>query len=105
MPRKFREIAAALENNPEDRAQIDEYEREMRAQLVLLQRLREHKQVTQHELAAALGVSQGNVSRIEHQDDPQVSTVRRFVEALGGRLVMQARLEGETIDLLALAEE
>ncbi|HEY8283110.1 MAG TPA: helix-turn-helix transcriptional regulator [Chloroflexota bacterium] len=76
----------------------------MREQILVLQELREHRKVTQHELAEALGVAQSNISRIEHQDDPQVSTVRRFVEALGGELVLQARIGGETIDLLTLAE-
>jgi predicted transcriptional regulator len=60
--------------------------------------------VPQHELAWALGVAQSNISRIEHQDDPQISTVRRFVEALGGELVLRARIGDETIDLLILAE-
>jgi predicted transcriptional regulator len=59
--------------------------------------------VTQHELAEALGVAQSNISRIEHEDDPQVSTIRKFVEALGGELVLQAKIGDEMIDLMALA--
>lgn len=55
------------------------------------------------ELAEALGMAQSNSSRIEHEDDPQVSTIRKFVEALGGELVLQAKIGEETIDLLALA--
>ncbi len=105
MPRTFNEIAAEIEANPERRARVDAYEREMRAQMLLLQKFREHRKVTQHELAAALGVAQSNVSRIEHEDDPQVSTVRKFVEALGGELVLQAKIGDEMIDLLALATE
>jgi len=81
------------------------YEREMRDQIMLLQKLREHQKVTQHELAEALGVAQSNISRIEHEDDPQVSTIRKFVEALGGELVLQAKIGDEMIDLLALAAE
>jgi predicted transcriptional regulator len=102
MPRKFNEAAAAAETNPERRARIDAYEREMREQMLVLRKLREHQRVTQHELSIALGVAQSNISRIEHEDDPQISTVRRFVEALGGELVLQARIGDETIDLLAL---
>lgn len=103
MPRTFNEIAAEIEANPERRARVDAYEREMRDQIMLLQKLREHQKVTQHELAAALGVAQSNISRIEHEDDPQVSTIRKFVEALGGELVLQAKIGDEVIDLLALA--
>ncbi|MDQ6602029.1 MAG: helix-turn-helix transcriptional regulator [Chloroflexota bacterium] len=105
MPRTFNEIAAEIEANPDRRARVDGYEREMREQVLLLQKLREHRKVTQHELADALGVAQSNISRIEHEDDPQVSTVRKFVEALGGELVLQAKIGDEMIDLLVLATE
>ena len=100
MPRKFHEIAAEIEANPERRARVDVYERELREQILALRELREHKRVTQQELADALGVAQSNISRIEHQGDPQVSTVQRFVEALGGELVLQAKIGDETINLL-----
>jgi predicted transcriptional regulator len=103
MARTFNEIAAEIEADPERRERVDAYEREMREQILLLQRLREHQRVTQQELADALGVAQSNISRIEHEDDPQISTVRKFVEALGGELVVQAKIGDETIDLLTLA--
>jgi len=60
----------------------------------------QNQHVTQQELATALGVSQVNVSRIERADEPQLSTMRRFIEALGGELIVQARIDGETFDLL-----
>jgi DNA-binding XRE family transcriptional regulator len=65
-----------------------------------LAQLRRRKEISQRELAAALGVSQVNVSRIEHEDDLQITTMRRFIEALGGELIVQARFDGETFDLL-----
>lgn len=105
MARTFNEIAAEIEANPHRRARVDVYERELRDQIMLLQKLREHQKVTQHELAEALGVAQSNISRIEHEDDPQVSTIRKFVEALGGELVLQAKIGDEMIDLMALAAE
>jgi transcriptional regulator with XRE-family HTH domain len=63
--------------------------------------LRRRKELTQEELAAVLGVSQENVSRIERAGEPQIDTLRRFVEALGGELIVQARIDGEVYDLLA----
>jgi DNA-binding XRE family transcriptional regulator len=66
-----------------------------------LMQLRRRKEITQEELAAALGVSQVNVSRIERADEPQIDTLRRYIEALGGELIVQARIDGETFDLLA----
>ncbi|MCB5293469.1 helix-turn-helix domain-containing protein [Arthrobacter sp. SO3] len=50
--------------------------------------LREASELTQVELAGRLHVSQNRVSRIEHGDidRAQVDTLRKYVEALGGRL-------------------
>ncbi len=44
MPRTFNEIAAEIEANPDRRARVDAYEREMREQMLLPQKLREHSE-------------------------------------------------------------
>jgi len=46
--------------------------------------------ITQVELAKRLGVSQGNVSELERRDDVYLSTLREYVEALGGTLEVAA---------------
>ena len=46
---------------------------------------------TQEELAASLGVGQDTVSRIEQRSDVLLSTLRRYVEAMGGELELVAR--------------
>ena len=68
---------------------MDEYRRLMDA-IVSLYRLREQRGLTQVTLAKQLDVTQGNVSRIENASDLYVSTVARYVEALGGRLELTA---------------
>jgi len=93
------EIRNQRPRTPEQEAAITEGTREILRENALM-RLRRNQRVTQQELAAALGVSQVNVSRIEHEDDLQLSTMRRFIEALGGELIVQARIDGETFDLL-----
>ncbi|MCB1017549.1 MAG: helix-turn-helix transcriptional regulator [Acidimicrobiales bacterium] len=55
-----------------------------------LDELRRARHITQEELAAALGVRQPSVSRLEHGDDAKLSTLRAYVEALGGRLELAA---------------
>jgi len=47
--------------------------------------------MTQQELADALGIKQPSLSKLEHQADMQISTLKRIVEALGGELRVQAR--------------
>jgi DNA-binding XRE family transcriptional regulator len=48
--------------------------------------------VTQAELAAALGVSQARISKIEHGKISGIDVVRAYVSALGGTIDVVARL-------------
>ena len=69
---------------------------------VALHELRVRRGVTQEQVAAQLGTSRPNVSRIERGDDVRLSTVQRYVEALGGGLELVARFpHGETETLLS----
>jgi DNA-binding XRE family transcriptional regulator len=49
-----------------------------------LAELRKARTLTQEQLAATLGVTQAQVSRIEHQTD--LSTLAGYLEAMGGHL-------------------
>jgi transcriptional regulator with XRE-family HTH domain len=51
-----------------------------------LQALRRALNLTQQQVAASLGINQVTVSKMEGQTDLYVSTLRRFVEAMGGEL-------------------
>ena len=64
---------------------------------VSLRRLRERLAVTQVELAAAMGVAQGDVSRLERREDALVSSLHRYVKALGGELELVATVAGERL--------
>ena len=56
-----------------------------------LKDLREAFAYTQVELSQKLGVGQDMVSRIERRSDMLLSTLRRYIEAMGGRLELVAR--------------
>lgn len=60
-----------------------------------LARIRTERQVTQVELAVRLDRSQGNVSELERRSDVYLSTLREYVEALGGELEINAVFDGE----------
>lgn len=64
-------------------------------QEVALRALRSSRGVTQVELAQRLGKSQGNVSELERRDDVYLSSLREYVEALGGRLEIEAVFDNE----------
>jgi predicted transcriptional regulator len=65
-----------------------------------LRKLRESVGLTQVELAARLESAQPQLSQLEGQSDFKLSTLRRYVQALGGELKVQAILGGKTIELV-----
>ena len=61
------------------------------SELATLKDLRQAVARTQEDLATSLGVGQDTVSRIERRSDILLSTLRRYVEAMGGELELIAR--------------
>lgn len=58
---------------------------------------------TQAEVARESGIDQGDVSRLEARsdfDECHLATLRRYVEALGGRLELVARFDDKSIILV-----
>jgi predicted transcriptional regulator len=66
---------------------------------MLLAEVRKTVGLTQEELAASLGIKQPTLSRLESQDDMQISTLRRLIQALGGELEIIAHLPNGDIRL------
>lgn len=56
-----------------------------------LSELRQARELTQTTLSEVLETSQGEVSKIEKRTDMYLSTLRRYVEAMGGELEIIAR--------------
>jgi DNA-binding XRE family transcriptional regulator len=56
-----------------------------------LKDLRQAVAQTQQDLASTLGVGQDTISRIEKRSDMLLSTLRRYVEAMGGKLELVAQ--------------
>ena len=65
-----------------------------------LAELRTGRDVTQVELAGRLGIRQSSVSELERRDDVYLSTLREYVEALGGSLEIDVVFPDERIPLL-----
>ena len=62
-----------------------------------LQELRQSLGITQEEIAQALDVNQAAISKMERQEDMHISTLIRFVEALGGRLKLVASFPDQDV--------
>jgi DNA-binding XRE family transcriptional regulator len=78
---------------PADRRQrIEKRTQELEAEYLALQELRQLVGITQSEVAQKLGIPQSNVSRLEKNSDMLISTLRGYVEALGGKLEIAIEL-------------
>lgn len=88
--RSWKAIRGAADEDPERRRRVEaarrEVEDEQRAYAQSLAQIRRARAFTQSQLADTLGVPQSQVSRIERQTELYVSTLARYLEALGGRL-------------------
>ncbi len=60
------------------------------AEIATLKELRKATDHTQEELALALGVGQGTISRLEKRHDMLLSTLQDYVESVGGNLEVVA---------------
>ena len=84
---------------PLNESRVATYKRLMDAELRLAE-VRRRRGLSQAAIAEALEVSQPNVSRIEQEDDVYLSTLARYVAALGGHLEVLAVFPEETITVL-----
>lgn len=62
--------------------------------------LREQLGRSQVEMAELLGTSQPNVSQLERSEDLQLSSIARYVHALGGKLQVNAVMGDTTYRLM-----
>jgi len=88
------------QRSPESQKRIAARAAEIRQEITLA-KLREELHISQVQLAAALGISQPSVVKMEKVDnDPKLSTLKRYVAALGGELTLDVTLpDGKRIAL------
>jgi transcriptional regulator with XRE-family HTH domain len=87
------------------RRRIEARAAELIAEEMSLRDLRRARELTQERLAEVLGVGQEGVSRLEKRSDLLISTLRGYVEAMGGRLRLVAEFpERPPVALSGLAE-
>jgi hypothetical protein len=64
-----------------------------------LDKLRRARSMTQTAVAERLHVDQGSVSKLENRADVYISTLREYVQALGGDLVLRADFPDGSINI------
>jgi transcriptional regulator with XRE-family HTH domain len=93
MAHKWKDVRKPLTPEAEERIQRGVTEA---AAVMTLHQLREARNLTQVNLAKVLQINQGAVSKMEKRADMYVSTLRNFIQAMGGQLQVKAIFpEGE----------
>lgn len=72
--------------SPERRAKIKARAQELIAEEMTLSELRKARRLSQETLAEILQMRQGDLSKFERRADAYLSTIRRYVVAMGGSL-------------------
>lgn len=96
--------AVQVENEPTLRV-LGRGLRAERGVRLTLRTLRDAADRTQSDIAARSGIAQADVSRLEHRvsfDDCLVSTLERYIRALGGRLDLVATFGEKRFTLVGL---
>lgn len=97
MAKPFRRL---IEDLPaERRERIEAHTQALFKEYELLKALRQDRHVSQEQLAELMGIRQASVSKIENQDDMRLSTLRKYIEALGGELEIRVHFPDHDVSL------
>jgi predicted transcriptional regulator len=92
--RPFRELTKGF--TPARRARVAAKAAALREEMTL-EELRKARDLSQEEIAQALAVGQPAVAKLEKRTDMHISNLRRYVEALGGKLEITARFPDASV--------
>ncbi len=93
MAKTLDDVLAGLD--PDRRARILAESERLTAEYLTLQDLRKARELTQVALAQSLGVQQATVAKYERQGDLLISTLKSYVEAMGGSLELVVQFPGQ----------
>lgn len=79
---------------PERRARIEAEAERLHTEYLTLRDLRRARKLTQAQLADTLRIRQASVAQLEKRSDLLLSTLRAYVEAMGGRLELRVEFPG-----------
>jgi transcriptional regulator with XRE-family HTH domain len=90
---KGKNLQSLWDEMPEERRKrIRAKSTSMKEEYVTLQELRKRLNLTQVSVSEALDIEQPNLSRLERSSDMLLSTLRMYIEALGGKLSITVEL-------------
>lgn len=96
----FTPLGSYMASLPADRQQVINDKSKLLSQSIELAKLRRALDLKQTELAALMGVSQANISKVESGKDIQLSTLQNYVSALGGEVSIVVKMPDRTVTLI-----
>src|ERR1035437_7617129 len=103
MPRNVDDIINEL--SPARRKKVEARAAQLIAEEMTLQQLRHARKLTQQKIAKSLHIGQEGVSKLEQRSDLLISTLRDYVEAMGGNLSLVAEFpDREPVVLSGITE-
>jgi transcriptional regulator with XRE-family HTH domain len=104
MPTNVDDIIREL--SPTQRRKVEARAAQLIAKEMTLRQLRHARKLTQVRIAKTLGITQDSVSRLEKRSDLLLSTLRKAVQAMGGKLSLVAEFpDRPPVVLAGIAEE
>ena len=88
MAKSFKNLKEKL--SPERQQQVAKRIKSAMAEMPLAE-LRQARKITQQQIAATLKIKQASVSKMESQTDMYISTMRKYIQAMGGELEIIAK--------------
>jgi hypothetical protein len=103
MPRNVNDVIREL--SPGQRRKVESRAALLIAEELTLQQLRQACRLTQQRVARSLRIGQEGVSKIEKRSDLLISTLRDYIEAMGGQLSLVVQFsDRKPVVLSGLAE-
>lgn len=102
MAKNFNELYMKM--SPESRARVEAHVAETIKNMPLSE-LRQAHSLTQTRLAEVMEVEQSEVSRIEKRTDIYISTLRSYIEAMGGSLSIRATFPDGSVEITQFQSE
>lgn len=99
MAKNFSNLRAKM--TPASRARSDVIAQRLLREMPLHE-LRLALNLTQEELASVLQVNQAAISKMERRTDMYISTLARFIEAMGGTLEVRAQFPDGEVKIISL---
>jgi DNA-binding XRE family transcriptional regulator len=76
-------------------AKVERRAQQLIAEEMSLQQLRRAHKLTQAKVGKSLGIGQDSVARLEQRSDVLISTLRHYIESMGGKLQLIAEFPSQ----------